>query len=232
MFRMKSWRRDIIDLRASITAGDNDTAARLQGSLVSDGLIWVLRAAEADLVSEATALPNARVFDRSDRRRDTRRTSGREAHQGRRLLWPEKLAYAVELHERILSELGGILSRCGHVAEESQHVDLFCRLKTGPAIFEVKTLTPENEVQQVRQAVGQLYEYRFRYQMVDASLWLVLSNEPKESWIVEYLQRDRKLNVMWWNGLRFSGPDACRLLESGSAARRREEESGKAKIEG
>jgi hypothetical protein len=104
-------------------------------------------------------------------------------------------------------------------------VDAFTRLKSGPAIFEAKSVTDNNELAQVRHGLSQLYEYRFRHNMEDASLWLLLSRPPKEEWLVNYLERDRGVHVLWLEGGELFGPFVDRLLESGSDAMRRQGEA-------
>jgi hypothetical protein len=109
------------------------------------------------------------------------------------------------------------------VVEHSRFVDTYCRLKTGPAIFEIKSITPDNEWAQCREALSQLYEYRYLHSIPEASLWLVLSDPPRLDWLVRYLQDDRGISVLWTEGEHLAGPGALRLLESGSAARHRQE---------
>jgi len=125
-------------------------------------------------------------------------------------------------HQRTLQILVKFLESNGFVVERSRLVDAYCRLRTGPAIFEVKSITPDNERSQCRHALSQLYEYRYLHSVPEASLWVVLSDRPRLHWIVDYLQNDRGVGVIWIEGKSLKGPAAARLLESGSAARRRE----------
>ena len=104
-------------------------------------------------------------------------------------------------------------------------MDAFTRLKSGPAIFEIKSVTDENELSQVRHGLSQLYEYRFRHGLLDTSLWLLLSQKPKAEWLVEYLEKDRCVHVLWVEGGKLSGPSIDKLLESGSEALRRKREA-------
>ena len=132
------------------------------------------------------------------------------------------LARATATHEETLGILGAHLADSGHQVESNKFVDAFCRLKSGPALFEVKSITEENALHQVRAALAQLYEYRFRHQLHGASLWIVLS-EPLtvDAWLVDYLETDRDVRVLWIVDGTLAGPSIARLLESGSAALRR-----------
>jgi hypothetical protein len=132
-----------------------------------------------------------------------------------------KLHAANATHSRLIEILGIFLSAHGHRVESSQFVDAFARLRSGPAVFEAKSLTDDNELAQIRQGLSQLYEYRYRHGLSDASLWLVLSRSPKESWLIDYLEKDRGIHVLWLQEDELTGPFIEGLLESGSSAMRR-----------
>ena len=83
-------------------------------------------------------------------------------------------------------------------------------------------MTPDNELAQIRSAISQLYEYRYRHRLLTASLWIVLSAAPSEAWIRTYLEDDRDIRLLWVEDDRISGPSASRLFESGSVARKRD----------
>ena len=164
--------------------------------------------------------------------RSTDRVSQAEAAPHRRARSPMsdeqrgKVASATVIHGETLRTLSTYLADAGHVVESNQFVDLFCRLKSGPALFEVKSITAANALHQVRAALAQLYEYRFRHQVGGASLWVVLSQEPTvDAWLVDYLETDRDVRVLWVVGGRLAGPSIDRLLESGSAELRRRQSS-------
>lgn len=109
----------------------------------------------------------------------------------------KKLEQANLNHSKTLFILNCKLNQLGYQAIETKHIDAFSVLDSGPAIFEVKSITEENETDQVRCAISQLYEYRFLYSLNNASLWLVLSVEPFSGWIIDYLVNDRNINVLW-----------------------------------
>ena len=132
-----------------------------------------------------------------------------------------KLITANATHAHLLSILGSFLSVNGHRVEANQFVDAFTILKSGPAIFEAKSLTNDNELTQVRHGLSQLYEYRFRHNLGNASLWLILSRPLEESWLIDYLESDRGVNVVWLEDGKLAGAKVDRLLESGSSVLRR-----------
>lgn len=118
-----------------------------------------------------------------------------------------KLERANNIHSNTLKLLNELLLNNGYITQFNQFIDLFCRIKTGPAIFEVKSISTDNERSQIRHAISQLYEYRYLHNLQEASLWLVLSNKPKEKWLIEYLSNDRNINIIWLEENSFCGPN-------------------------
>lgn len=128
----------------------------------------------------------------------------------------QRLERANAEHKAAQEILERILKTKGYVVEHSRYVDVYARLKSGPAIFEVKSITPNNERSQCRHALSQLYEYRYLHQVSEASLWLVLSQAPENEWIVSYLSNDRGINVLWCEGESIAGPSVTQLDTSSS----------------
>ena len=123
----------------------------------------------------------------------------------------EKLDYANQEHRRTLHILCELLDEFGYYPEANTFIDVFTRLKSGPAIFEVKSVSQTNELSQVRHAISQLYEYRYRHNYADATLWLVLSKRPDTSWLVSYLLDDRRIQLLWLEDEKLSGPSFEKL---------------------
>lgn len=109
----------------------------------------------------------------------------------------EKRSWAISEHEKTLQILISKLKELTYIPEEGLFIDCFSCIKTGPAIFEIKSLTETNELHQIRAAISQLYEYSYRHNYPNASLWIVLSRKPEIEWIVDYLLNARKINVLW-----------------------------------
>ncbi|SRR5579875_451580 len=133
-----------------------------------------------------------------------------------------KLERANAIHRATLDLLVNFLTTQGFLVERSRFIDAYCRLKTGPAIFEVKSITDDNERTQCRSAISQLYEYRYLHHVPEATLWLVLSAPPRLEWIIDYLEQEHHIGMFWLEEGHFCGPGLLRLLESSSASRRRE----------
>lgn len=73
----------------------------------------------------------------------------------------EKTKRASMTHQIVVERLKSELELRGFTPHEHDLVDVFCELATGPAIFEVKSLTSENEQAQARHAYAQAFYYRF-----------------------------------------------------------------------
>lgn len=76
-------------------------------------------------------------------------------------------------------------------------IDLFVTEGDSSVIFEMKSIHNSNECSQIRKAISQLYEYRFIHNMTNAELCIVLNKKPIETWIIEYVVRDRNILICW-----------------------------------
>jgi hypothetical protein len=132
-----------------------------------------------------------------------------------------KIDRANRTHNETLNILVALLKASGFIVERSKLIDAYSRLMSGPAIFEVKSITPENERSQCRHALSQLKEYRFLHGVSEASLWLVLSQEPSIPWMIPYLLNEG-IHMLWLENGRFEGPSIANLTESAKSARLRQ----------
>lgn len=81
-------------------------------------------------------------------------------------------------------------------------IDLCCE-KPEKILFEVKSCNVDNQLNQVRKAVSQLYEYRYRHNNLhEARLVLALEQKPSGSleWLLDYLVQDRQILLCWLEG--------------------------------
>ena len=117
-----------------------------------------------------------------------------------------KMEQANIVHRGTLQALRTYLQVCKRAVSEDKLIDAYAVLDSGPAIFEVKSITESNERDQIRHAVSQLYEYRFLHSMADASLWIVFSQAPSSQWHIDYLAGDRGIRVVWIDDGKFRGP--------------------------
>ncbi len=124
----------------------------------------------------------------------------------------QKTERANAQHRLILSVLKWTLDHAAVSTDFNQDIDLYCYLGGRPALFEVKSLTDENEIAQCRAAVGQLYEYSFLYGVPEASLWVVLEREPTTEWLVPYLKERHAMKVLWVNDGALDGPNVAELV--------------------
>lgn len=117
-----------------------------------------------------------------------------------------KLENANNLHKNTNRLLRQYLAFNQLTVMESKLIDTYSVLSSGPAIFEVKSITEENEREQIRHAISQLYEYRFLHSIPNASLWIVFSTKPYSQWYIDYLLNDREIKVLWVDGEILAGP--------------------------
>ena len=116
-----------------------------------------------------------------------------------------KMERANQQHAKTLSVLERSLHYIGYDVQGNKLIDAFSVIKERPVIFEVKSITENNEREQTRRAVGQLYEYKFRYSLKDALLCLVFSREPFSQWTIDYLTQGCCIHVLWVNQDQLTG---------------------------
>lgn len=118
-------------------------------------------------------------------------------------------------HARILSMLAALLRTNGHEPYENIFIDLFIKNSSCKIIFEVKSNNNKNTLSQVRKAISQLYEYRYKSSHRDAMLCLILQQEPPQIWIKDYLVNDRKILLGWLvDEVRLDCPPECHKILS------------------
>jgi hypothetical protein len=108
-----------------------------------------------------------------------------------------KMERANRQHATTLAILTRSLRQIGCEVRETKLIDTFSVVKNQPIIFEVKSINEDNERDQVRHAISQLYEYRFLYSLNEALLCLVFSQKPFSQWLIDYLIKDRSIYVLW-----------------------------------
>jgi len=183
----------VTELRQAFLAPAKEDVARAVDAANRRDLLPRLTSALAKLDTDRKQLPQARRVAPKERIRTNARPARTMVEVDL-----EKVRRASGEHERTLQVLRAYLEAAGYIVEANVHVDAFARLRTGPALFEVKSIHNENETSQLREALSQLYEYRYRYER-DATLWVVLSQplSPATAWMREYLQEDRGVGVLW-----------------------------------
>jgi hypothetical protein len=113
-------------------------------------------------------------------------------------------------HARILTMLAATLRLKNYDVFENTFVDLFVQTNEQPFIFEVKSNNSRNALSQIRKAIAQLYEYRYRSELPQAILCIVLQQEPLQEWVIDYLLNDRNILVCWLvDDVRLECPEQC-----------------------
>ena len=118
-----------------------------------------------------------------------------------------KMERANQQHAKTLSVLEGTLRHAGCDVMETKLIDAFSVVKGRSIIFEVKSITENNENDQRRRAISQLYEYRHRYSLNDALLCVVFSQEPFSQYTIDFLTQGLPLpiHVLWVNQDQLTG---------------------------
>jgi Holliday junction resolvase len=113
-------------------------------------------------------------------------------------------------HARILERLATLLRYHGHPASENVFIDL-CSVTEGlEYIFEVKSNSEKNALSQIRKAIAQLYEYRYRSEKIGAVLCIVMQQKPRQDWVIDYLLNDREICICWMvDDVRLECPTQC-----------------------
>lgn len=111
-------------------------------------------------------------------------------------------------HQRLVNLVASRISVAGGVAKTNALIDLATAVDED-FIFEMKSLGDTNVRAQVRKGLSQLYEYRYLQNKAGAKLVLVLEKPlpRKEQWMIDYLENDREINVIWDGDGQLHGTD-------------------------
>jgi len=83
------------------------------------------------------------------------------------------------------------------------YIDLAGELSGIKILFEMKSCNSNNVISQIRKAVSQVYEYRYRYAYEfprESTLLCIVAQERPDDWWLNYLIDDRSINVIWLEG--------------------------------
>jgi hypothetical protein len=118
-------------------------------------------------------------------------------------------------HARILNMLAASLRLRYDDVFENTFIDLMVTTDDHTFIFEVKSNNNRNVLSQIRKAIAQLYEYRYRVVLPRAILCIVLQQKPPQEWVIDYLLHDREIFVCWLiDEVRLECPPQCNDLLS------------------
>lgn len=105
------------------------------------------------------------------------------------------------LHERIVFELARKLHDAGYsISADALSADLIAQRENEDILFEVKTVTKKKAGHRIRLGVGQLSEYRYRYERQHSrrpeSCIVISSEMPVANWYRDYFVTDIKMGLI------------------------------------
>lgn len=115
-------------------------------------------------------------------------------------------------HRRLVNLVATRIRATGSIPRYNQLIDLATRHHDEDFIFEMKSITQVNSKTQVRNGLSQLYEYKYLQNLPNSNLVLVIETPlPGETqWMVEYLENDRNVNLIWDGNDQLYGTAATR----------------------
>lgn len=124
-------------------------------------------------------------------------------------------------HERLLTNVAGWLSehRPDAVVSNRHPLDMLISGRGWELIVEAKTIGNRHAGFAVRQAVGQLHEYRHSVGPQSANLAILLDGEPPAD-VAEYVRTVLNLGLLWWDEGQLWG-DVEQVLPREQAAEQR-----------
>ncbi len=109
-----------------------------------------------------------------------------------------RLDRAASAHISLVNIVARRIRENGGIPKANQLIDLAVRLDED-YIFEMKSTTENNVKSQIRKGLSQLYEYRYLQNKPEAKLVLVVEKPlgASHSWMLEYMEVDRGINLIW-----------------------------------
>jgi len=102
-------------------------------------------------------------------------------------------------HRKLINLVASRVWRAGAIPKTNQFIDMAALVVERSFIFEMKSITKENALSQIRDGLNQLYEYRYLQNIPEAILVLVVSTAlPKpDAWMHDYLEKDGQVRFLW-----------------------------------
>jgi hypothetical protein len=124
-----------------------------------------------------------------------------------------RLERSTQAHRTLIRMVADRIRKSGGIPKSNQIIDLATSLE-GDFIFEMKSTTPQNLRAQVRKGISQLYEYRYIQNKPEAVLVLVIENPivTEDSWMIDYMENDRNINLIWDGNESLYGTAGTRTL--------------------
>lgn len=117
-------------------------------------------------------------------------------------------------HRKLVNLVANRIRNINIIPRYNQLIDLAARVAETDFIFEMKSITDENAKSQVRNGLSQLYEYSYLQNLPNASLVLVVERRMPENtqWMIEYMESNRNIQVIWNGDDNLHGTDRSRQL--------------------
>lgn len=122
-----------------------------------------------------------------------------------------KLERANNAHISLVNIVSQRIRENGGIPKSNQLIDLAVNMGND-FIFEMKSTTENNVRSQVRKGMSQLYEYRYLQNKPEAKLILVVEKPlgASHSWMLDYMETDRNINLVWDGNDELFGSDKTR----------------------
>ena len=210
--QLKKLGRDSIDaesLRSAIVDGitplGNESSPSKKSNNDTDNMMGVSNEKETQSgLSKTRTRSQDRTFDALDE--DDNEEISYESHV-------KEIQKGTIHHEEALDILEEYLKQNGLGGGETDNSDFIAADGENVLLFEAKSISSNNETKQIRKAVGQLLEYRYRdiihddeFSGMDLTLWLLLAQPPSDTFkqILDSF-RDKGIYTLWIQDYEISG---------------------------
>lgn len=115
-------------------------------------------------------------------------------------------------HRSLVNLTANRIRNAGGIPKFNQLIDLATHLDDNDYIFEMKSTNDSNIRSQIRRGISQLYEYRYLQNKQNAKLILVVEKplNVNHSWMLDYMERDRGINLVWDGNDELFGSDRAK----------------------
>lgn len=122
-----------------------------------------------------------------------------------------KLERATNAHISLVNLVAYKIRKKGRIPKSNQLIDLAVRFDFD-YLFEMKSTNNSNVRSQIRKGMSQLYEYRYLQSKPNAKLVLVVEMPlgVDHSWMIEYMEIDRNINLVWDGNNELFGSDRAK----------------------
>ena len=122
-----------------------------------------------------------------------------------------KVERAANAHIALVNLVSQRIRQNGGIPKSNKLIDLAVKLHQD-YIFEMKSISDSNIRSQIRKGMSQLYEYRYLQNKPNAKLILVVEKplEATHSWMLDYMECDRQISLVWDGNEELYGSERAR----------------------